>query len=105
MSRMFKTQDPGLLNILNLLDNVAASKATVLISGESGVGKEELAHYIHNRSPRRHKPFVAVNCAAIPATLLESELFGYQKGAFTGADSNKIGKIELAQGVHFYWMK
>jgi transcriptional regulator with PAS, ATPase and Fis domain len=101
MSSVFMTRDPGMMNILKLLENVAASKATVLIMGESGVGKEKLARYIHDQSPRKNSPFIAVNCAAIPSGLLESELFGYNKGAFTGADLNKIGKIESAQSGTF----
>lgn len=97
MERNFVSQDPGVLNILGLLQNVAASKASILISGESGVGKEEISRWIHDKSPRKSKPFVAVNCAAIPLGLLESELFGYEKGSFTGAYQSKIGKIESAQ--------
>jgi transcriptional regulator with PAS, ATPase and Fis domain len=73
---------------------VAESDTTVLIEGESGTGKELVARAIHNHSQRREKPFLAVNCAAIPESLLESELFGYEKGAFSGADSRKIGKFE-----------
>ncbi|MDY6843827.1 MAG: sigma-54 dependent transcriptional regulator, partial [Thermodesulfobacteriota bacterium] len=74
----------------------ARSKATVLIYGESGTGKELLAHLIHQYSPRKREPFIAVNCAALPDGLLESELFGYEKGAFTGAVAQKKGKFELA---------
>jgi two-component system response regulator FlrC len=77
------------------------SKATLLISGESGVGKEQLSQYIHSQSFRSKSPFIAVNCAAIPSTLLESELFGYEKGAFTGAHQTKIGQIEAADGGTF----
>jgi len=101
MSRSFATRDPGVLNILKLLENVAPSKASILIGGESGVGKEELSRWIHDYSPRKSKPFVAVNCAAIPAGLLESELFGFEKGSFTGAHQSKMGKIEMAQGGTF----
>ena len=78
--------------------SVASSKATVLISGESGTGKEVFARYIHNVSNRSHGPFIALNCAALPEGLLESELFGHEKGAFTGAISTKKGKFELAHG-------
>ncbi len=77
---------------------VAPTDATVLVLGESGTGKEAIAHVIHDISPRSAKPFVVIDCAAIPETLLESELFGYEKGAFTGAVAQKPGKLELAQG-------
>lgn len=77
----------------------ARSDKTILIQGESGTGKELLAQSIHNSSPRHHSPFVAVNCAALPESLLESELFGYEKGAFTGArQSGKMGLFEQASG-------
>lgn len=99
--RDFLTKDPAMLNILKLAENVAASKSTILLIGESGVGKEELSHYIHDVSGRSKGPFIAVNCAALPGNLLESELFGYEKGAFTGAHQNKPGKIELADGGTF----
>ncbi len=84
--------------ILDVGLRVAGSKATVLIQGESGTGKELISRYIHSKSPRSQGPFVAVNCASLPETLLESELFGHEKGAFTGAIQKKIGKFELAQG-------
>ena len=90
------TQDRRLKEILDLCRKVAASKATILIQGESGTGKELLARFLHLESPRRQGPFVAVNCASLPETLLESELFGHEKGSFTGAVSRKIGKFELA---------
>lgn len=90
------TQDKKMLDLLNMAKNIAKTKATVFIQGESGTGKELLARYIHNHSQRRDKPFIAVNCAAIPENLLESELFGYEKGAFTGAMKRKRGKFELA---------
>jgi len=90
------TQDKKMLDLLNMAKNIAKTKATVFIQGESGTGKELLARYIHNHSQRRDKPFIAVNCAAIPENLLESELFGYEKGAFTGAMKRKLGKFELA---------
>jgi two-component system response regulator HydG len=83
---------------MTLVDQVADSSATVLIQGESGAGKELVARAIHNRSSRHKGPFVAVNCAALPETLLESELFGYEKGAFTGAANRKEGRFELADG-------
>jgi two-component system, NtrC family, response regulator HydG len=83
---------------MTLVEQVADSSATVLIQGESGTGKELIARAIHERSARRTAPFVAVNCAALPETLLESELFGYEKGAFTGAAGRKEGRFELANG-------
>ncbi|KAF5058080.1 Regulatory protein AtoC [anaerobic digester metagenome] len=89
---------PAVMRVLALARQVAASKATVLISGESGTGKEMFARFIHAHSGRENGPFVAVNCAALPEHLLESELFGHEKGAFTGAISRKLGKFELASG-------
>ncbi len=87
---------PAFRRMMTLVDQVADSSATVLVQGESGTGKELVAREIHQRSARRGKPFVAVNCAALPETLLESELFGYEKGAFTGAAGRKEGRFELA---------
>ena len=92
------TQDPRFSRTIELSAHAAESSATVLIEAESGTGKELLARMIHDKSPRRSKPFVAVNCAALPENLLESELFGYEKGAFTGATISKPGKFELADG-------
>jgi two-component system response regulator HydG len=89
---------PAFQRMMMLIEQVAPSSATVLIEGESGVGKELAARAIHERSARRAGPFVAVNCAALPETLLESELFGYEKGAFTGAAGRKEGRFELADG-------
>ena len=88
--------DPKSMLIANLARKVAESNATVMISGESGTGKEVIARFIHECSPRAHKPFMAINCAAIPETMLESILFGYEKGAFTGAHASKPGKFEQA---------
>ncbi len=92
----FLTRDPKVLQTLKMLDMVASSSATILIQGESGTGKEVLARHIHQKSTRAHQPFVAINCAALPEGLLESELFGYEKGAFTGALARRAGKFELA---------
>jgi|Deesub1362B_J571_1020462.scaffolds.fasta_scaffold00125_54 two-component system response regulator FlrC len=92
------TDNPEMKRIIKLAENLAQSDITVLIYGESGTGKELLARYIHNQSRRSDKAFVAVNCAAIPENLLESELFGYEKGAFTGAIDRRKGKFELADG-------
>ncbi|KAF0241980.1 MAG: hypothetical protein FD180_4172 [Planctomycetota bacterium] len=89
-------EDPRSKEILELAGKAAKSSATVLLLGESGTGKEVLAHEIHRRSPRASGPFVAVNCVAIPETLLESELFGHEKGSFTGAIARRQGKVELA---------
>ena len=90
------SQDKRIKEIMNLCTRVAQSKSTVLIQGESGTGKELLAKFVHGQSQRNQGPFVAVNCASLPETLLESELFGHEKGAFTGAIARKIGKFELA---------
>ena len=90
------TRDPELLRICRVVEKVAGTGATVLLLGESGTGKELLARAVHDLSPRRSERFVAINCAAIPDNLLESELFGYEKGAFTGAARQTIGKIETA---------
>ena len=87
---------PSFRRMLTLVEQIADSSATILIQGESGTGKELVARTIHERSARRNGPFVAVNCAALPETLLESELFGYEKGAFTGAAGRKEGRFELA---------
>ncbi len=91
-------RDPAMAATLKLADQVAGSDATILIAGESGTGKELLARYIHRKSRRSGQPMISVNCAAIPENLLESELFGHEKGAFTGAVARRIGKFEEAQG-------
>jgi DNA-binding NtrC family response regulator len=89
---------PKMEEVMGLVGRVAPSQATVLIRGESGTGKELVAHAIHYASPRSGKPLVKVNCSAIPETLLESELFGHEKGAFTGAAQRRIGRFEEANG-------
>ncbi len=91
-------QDPAMDRVLQMAKKVAASPASVLITGESGTGKELVARFLHRNSPRKDKAFVAVNCAAIPGELLESELFGHEKGAFTGAIARRLGKFEEANG-------
>ncbi len=96
--RPMVTRDPAMRTVLSLADQVATSDASILITGESGVGKEVMARYLHQKSRRAAKPFISVNCAAIPENLLESELFGHEKGAFTGAVARRIGKFEEADG-------
>lgn len=96
------TKDAELLKACRIIEKVAPSDVTVLLLGESGTGKEVLARALHNLSNRKNRRFVAINCAAIPETLLESELFGYEKGAFTGAAKQTLGKIELADGGTFF---
>jgi two-component system, NtrC family, response regulator len=90
------TRDPGMQKICRTVEKIAPTSATLLIVGESGTGKELLARALHDLSPRKGNRFVAINCAAIPETLLESELFGYEKGAFTGAAKQTLGKLETA---------
>jgi two-component system response regulator FlrC len=97
-SRSFVWKDPALERVVKLAEQVARSEASVLITGESGTGKEVLARHVHQRSLRSNKPFISVNCAAIPDALLESELFGHEKGSFTGAVARRIGKFEEANG-------
>ena len=93
---------PAWQRVMTAAMRVAATEATVFLQGESGTGKEVIARLIHQASPRRHGPFVAINCAALPEQLLESELFGYERGAFTGAQQPKAGQIEMAaRGVLF----
>jgi DNA-binding NtrC family response regulator len=88
----------AMLRVMSLIDNLSHSDATVLITGESGTGKEVVARALHARSPRRNAPFVAVNCGALPADLLESEMFGHVRGAFTGAVRDRIGRFDAAGG-------
>ena len=94
----FVFEDPVMCNLLSVAQQVAPSDASILITGESGTGKEMVARYVHTHSRRRNKKLVSVNCAAIPDNLLESELFGHEKGAFTGASSRRVGKFEEADG-------
>lgn len=89
---------PVMRRVYSLVEKVAPSKTSVVITGPSGTGKEVIARAIHNLSPRRDKPFIAINCSAIPASLMESEIFGHEKGAFTGADQRRLGCFELAHG-------
>jgi DNA-binding NtrC family response regulator len=91
-------RDPSMVSLVQLATQIAASSASVMITGESGCGKEVLARHVHSKSPRANAPFISVNCAAIPEHLLESELFGHEKGAFTGATARRIGKFEEASG-------
>src|ERR1700753_4310569 len=91
-------EDEAMGAVLALADQIAGSEASILVTGESGTGKEVLARYVHRKSLRHDKPFISVNCAAIPENLLESELFGHEKGAFTGAIARRIGKFEEATG-------
>ena len=98
LSNSFVGHSPEFLKLLNLIDRVAPSDSTVLITGETGAGKERVAKLIHARSSRRSRPFVVVECAALQETLLQSELFGHERGAFTGADRAKPGLFEVANG-------
>lgn len=97
-SHTLVARDPAMLETLRRAEQVATADASILITGESGTGKEILAHHLHRRSRRATGPFVALNCAAIPENLLESELFGHEKGAFSGAVARRIGKFEAADG-------
>ncbi|MEW5687437.1 MAG: sigma-54 dependent transcriptional regulator [Pseudomonadota bacterium] len=97
-NRPMVVRDPSMQQVIQLADQVAPSDASILITGESGAGKEVIARYVHQKSRRSTRPFISVNCAAIPENLLESELFGHEKGAFTGALARRIGKFEEANG-------
>ena len=94
----FIYRDRTMMQVVSLADQVAKSEASIMITGESGTGKEVMARYVHSKSRRANKPYVSVNCAAIPENLLESELFGHEKGAFTGAVARRVGKFEEANG-------
>ena len=98
-------KSPRMIELVNMASRVAASRASVLIQGESGTGKEVMARLIHQLSPRAHKPLIVVNCGALPENLLESELFGHEKGAYTGAGSRRIGRFEEADGGTLFLMK
>ena len=90
------TKNPAMREMLRILQKISATDVSVLVTGESGTGKELFARAIHERSPRKNGPFIAINCGAIPESLLESELFGHEKGAFTGATESRAGKFEAA---------
>ena len=90
--------DPASIAFQSVLDRLAPTDATVLIIGETGTGKEVVARYLHHNSPRRHQPFLAVNCGALTESLAEAELFGHEKGAFTGATQTHQGWFEAAEG-------
>lgn len=96
------SRDPGMIKVCRSVEKVAPADAAVMLLGDSGTGKEVLARALHQLSPRQGKRFIAINCAAIPENLLESELFGYEKGAYTGAAKQTLGKIELASGGTFF---
>lgn len=96
------SRDPGMQKVCRNIEKVAPASVSVMLLGESGTGKEVIARSLHRLSPRSEKRFIAINCAAIPENLLESELFGYEKGAFTGAAKQTLGKIELADGGTFF---
>ena len=97
-ARAVIAESKSMQELLRTAERVASSKGTVLITGESGTGKERVAQYLHNKSPRKGGPFIRVNCAALPEQLLESELFGHERGAFTGAHKRREGRFELADG-------
>ncbi len=99
------TRSPVMLRLLEQAKMVAQSDVSVLINGQSGTGKEVLAQAIHAASPRAKKAFIAINCGALPEQLLESELFGHAKGAFTGAVSSREGLFQAAEGAHCSWMR
>lgn len=100
-NKVMVTESPEMLRVLEIARNLANTKSTVLIHGESGTGKELVARWVHHHSARQKRAFVALNCAALPEGLLESELFGFERGAFTGAVQQQKGKFELAHGGTF----
>ncbi|OXH82820.1 sigma-54-dependent Fis family transcriptional regulator, partial [Burkholderia multivorans] len=91
-------RSPAIEQVRKLIANIAPTDASVLINGDTGAGKELIARSLHELSPRRDKPFIAVNCGALPEPMFESEMFGYEPGAFTGAAKRRIGKLEYASG-------
>src|SRR6201989_1835805 len=97
-SRELVYRDEAMARVIKLAQQIAGSDASVMVTGESGTGKEVLARYVHTRSNRAKRPFISINCAAIPEHLLESELFGHEKGSFTGAVARRLGKFEEATG-------
>src|SRR5699024_35486 len=101
MSGIF-SREPGMLKECRDVEKVAPASVSVTLLGESGTGKEVVARSLHRLGPRNQKRFIAINCAAIPENLLESELFGYEKGAYTGAVKQTLGKIEMADGGTFF---
>jgi|SRR6185437_4288362 len=90
--------DPSSLRVLEIAEKLAETSTTLLVTGESGTGKDQLARWIHQRGPRRDWPFLKIDCASLPSELVESELFGHERGAFTGAVARKLGRLEMAQG-------
>ncbi len=90
--------DQKSLHVLEIAEKLAETSTTLLITGESGTGKDQLARWIHQRGPRRDSPFLKIDCASLPSELVESELFGHERGAFTGAVTLKLGRLEMAQG-------
>ena len=98
-------KSPAMRGIREQLEKISAANLPVLIHGESGTGKDVLARLFHKLSPWASGPFVKINCPAIPASLMESELFGYERGAFTGANTSKPGRVELAHRGTLFWMK
>ena len=104
-ARTVVAASPAMLDVVRMAERAAASDAKILLTGESGVGKDIIAHVIHAQSERATGPFVAVNCAGLTESLLESELFGHEKGSFTGAYRERRGTLEMAIGGRCSWMR